>query len=272
MPLHIHSDFNGWPDAVDLPIKLLPVEDRKAIAAYCSGRENPPMPNVGGEVLLCVEKPLNFSPYLPLLFTSRSGVPDHTRDVGAIKFLDRLTKYDDKVGPELWTTFLTSEVIDDSKDVLDEFHDRHMNKGMGCLYYGSRYAVSGGFDGEYQRKLLEQMTTCRWRKFFASIETKGHRITNSYFVHYLGDGCHPYHPDLKFTGTHRWIISLGCLGKEFWLKSGDTEIGIMLRHGTVVCLSAKAAGNVGNILHSAKGDARGSWVVVIETKYLGNEE
>ena len=90
-----------------------------------------------------------------------------------------------------------------------------------------------GFDPKFTRRRLESMETCDWKAFFAAIEARHHKISNVYAGYYLMKGRHPFHNDKKFSGTHRWIISLGCLGKEFWLKCKKTEVGLMLRHGMI---------------------------------------
>ena len=83
-------------------------------------------------------------------------------------------------------------------------------------------------------------------------------------AHYLKDGNHPFHQDKK-QYKYRWIISLGCMGKQFWFKCGDKEVGFNLYHSSVMIMTQKAGGVVGSLMHGAY-NCEGSWVVGMETK------
>jgi len=201
----------------------------------------------------------------PLLHLLRSP---STSESDAYCLLRKLTA---RPGAELHVTMLQHPYIGSAADVCAEFINKNDTYPLLILDYLSRNFLSSGFgDPSEVRPILESMESVNFKAFFKHLEeVEKQKLTHLWVGHYLDDGCHPYHRDKRFTGTHRWIISLGCLEKEFWLKSGDAEVGIMLRHGTVVCMSAKASGNASVIKHAAKGKAKGSWVVIIETKYVG---
>jgi len=130
--------------------------------------------------------------------------------------------------------------------------------------------LTSGVDGQYSMNKLLEMTTINWRAYLEALGKAGHKIKHCWIVQYLKKGKHDWHRDKGIRGTHRWIISLGCLGKEFWLKCGDGQVKHMLRHGSVVCMNKKTSGMTdGTFKHAGKGDASGSFAVVFETEFVG---
>ena len=153
-------------------------------------------------------------------------------------------------------------LVGSESDVLQEFVYKAENENLLGVQYNGR--VSSGYDPWNTRKTLEGMKTCDWKYFFSSIE-KNLKITNCWVVRYDEGGIHRFHKDKSWTGTHRWIISLGCMGKEFWMRCSDGEVQHKLRHGSVVIMDSKASGYKSDMEHSGKGNAGRSWAVIIET-------
>jgi len=158
-------------------------------------------------------------------------------------------------------------VIGDPEDVCGELRYMAENENLLKLHYRIDDRSSTGYHSAMALAKLLRMKTCNWRVFFDSIERSGHKLKKVWLVQYMANGKHRYHMDKGFWGTHRWIVSLGCIGKEFWLKCGSGEVRHMLRHGSVVIMDKKASGFNPNsgMKHAGKGDAGGSWAVVFET-------
>ena len=156
------------------------------------------------------------------------------------------------------------------KEICNELVHKAEHEGLLGVEYGddeNSGRVSSGYDPE-TRNILESMKTCNWKKFFRYIEEVCKlKITKVWVVRYDKRGFHKYHRD-KRMNTHRWIISLCCMGKEFWLKCKDGEVRHKLRHGSVVVMNKKTSGNLkgSDWRHSGKGDAGRSWAVIFETK------
>ena len=149
-------------------------------------------------------------------------------------------------------------------EVCNEFTYKAENENLLGVEYDGR--VSSGYDTENTRKTLEGMTTCQWKKFFRYIEEDSKlKITTCWVVRYDDNGIHKFHRD-KRMNTHRWIISLGCMGKEFWLRCSDGQVRHKLCHGSVVIMNKNTSGNKSGMQHSGKGNAGRSWAVIIETK------
>ena len=167
---------------------------------------------------------------------------------------------------EFMLSILSKEIlVQNERAILNEFCRMAEKRGLLGVEYDGR--VSSGFDTENTRKTLEGMTTCQWKKFFRYIEEDSKlKITTCWVVRYDDNGIHKFHRDKKHLGTHRWIISLGCMGKEFWLKCKDGQVRHMLRHGSVVIMNEKTSGNQSDMRHSGKGRPGRSWAVIIETK------
>ena len=143
-------------------------------------------------------------------------------------------------------------------------------RGLFARHFRVGDRITSGYDHVYTMNKLFEMKTFDFRAYFEALGKAGHEITNCWVVQYLWSGKHDWHRDKGIRGTHRWIMSLGCLGKEFWLKCGDGQVKHMLRHGSVVCMNKKTSGMTdGTFKHAGKGDATGSFAVVFETKFVG---
>ena len=163
-------------------------------------------------------------------------------------------------------SILSKEIlVQNERAILNEFCRMAETRGLLGVEYDGR--DSSGYEFETTKEELEGMTTCDWRKFFRTLEERDKlKITTCWVVRYDDNGIHKFHRDKKHLGTHRWIISLGCMGKEFWLKCKDGQVRHMLRHGSVVIMNEKTSGNQSDMRHSGKGRPGRSWAVIIETK------
>ena len=123
-------------------------------------------------------------------------------------------------------------------------------------------------DSQVTREKLLEMKTVDWKRFFSYVEeTCKHTVKAVWVVQYKKNGKHRWHRDKRFSGTHQWIISLCCEGKEFWLRNKDGKVRHVLRHGSVVVMNKKTSGlnKEYDMLHGGFGNADGSWAVVLET-------
>lgn len=186
----------------------------------------------------------------------------------AIDFLEGLTSGEGG-DPELHVLQFSSEIVASAEKVCKELLWLHDNKKLMVLDYTESHRLSSGFDSARTRAILEEMKTVKVKKLFNYIEEEAkHSIVNVWVVHYLGNGFHRYHRDLGFRGTHRWVISLACKGKEFWMKpskKSEVEAGLLLRHASAVIMSEKASGFKSTVEHAGLGSADGSWAIIIET-------
>ena len=155
-------------------------------------------------------------------------------------------------------------------DIMKEFESIHIEKGLLYVNWISRNFQSSGFDPiaiDLKSKLIG-MTTINWKGFIEEIERNGKVISTLWVGCYDDKGNHPFHRDLGHKGDVRHIVSTGCFGKQFWMKSGcgKKETGMLLPHGVMVAMDQKASGMSSNIKHSAQGESKGSWVIIFETR------
>jgi hypothetical protein len=82
-----------------------------------------------------------------------------------------------------------------------------------------------------------------------------------------GGGHIPLHQDRAYgvngSATHRILFNVGCRDKELWFKKGKKVCGLRITHGSVVSMSEKAGGVIGDIFHAAT-KAPKSWIIVVE--------
>ena len=166
---------------------------------------------------------------------------------------------------EFMLSILSKEIlVQNERAILNELCRMAEKRGLLGVEYDGR--VSSGYEFETTKEELEGMTTCDWRKFFRTLEERDKlKITTCWVVRYDDNGIHKFHRD-KRMNTHRWIISLGCMGKEFWLRCSDGQVRHKLCHGSVVIMNKNTSGNKSGMQHSGKGNAGRSWAVIIETK------
>jgi len=78
----------------------------------------------------------------------------------------------------------------------------------------ARLAYSSGLGGDRTRTILEQHEP--FKSFFKQIEKKYHIV--HVFILANESGSHDFHQDVFTPGaTERWVISLGCTDKTFWI-------------------------------------------------------
>lgn len=152
--------------------------------------------------------------------------------------------------------------------IMEEFKSIHIEKGLLYVNYITRKFQSSGYDHEVidLKSKLIGMTTINWKGFIETIEKEDKVISKLWVGCYDDEGNHPFHRDLGQNGDVRHIVSSGCFGKQFWMKSGVKETGMLLPHGVMVAMNRTASGKFSNIKHSAQGESRGSWVIIFETR------
>lgn len=181
----------------------------------------------------------------------------------AVRDIEGLTRSGDLI-----MTMLQGSVIGTAAVVWREIQQMFCNGKLFYLDFPGNNQVSSGYDNERAQSGLLEMKTCNWRLLFNLFESFGYKITACFMKQFLAGGKHSFHQDKYYLGkgTHRWIISLCCRGKEFWMrrKNSSKEFGFAQQHGTVVCLSSLAAGLYGEWEHEARGDTEDSVVVVFD--------
>ena len=153
-------------------------------------------------------------------------------------------------------------------DVMKELKYAAENKNLLGNQYDTDQRSSSGYDYQYTREQLEEMKEVDWKRFFKYVEDEcKHTVKAVWVVQYKKNGRHRWHRDKRFSGTHRWIISLCCEGKEFWLRCNGGKVRHVLRHGSVVIMNTMTSGlkQEYDMQHGGFGNADGSWAVVLET-------
>ena len=159
-------------------------------------------------------------------------------------------------------------ILGDPCAVMRELVHAAENDNLQGNQYETDQRSRSGYDYQVTREKLMEMETVDWKRFFNYVEVEcKHYVKAVWVIQYKKNGKHRWHRDKRFSGTHRWIISLCCEGKEFWLRNNSGEVRHVLRHGSVVVMNERTSGlnKEYDMQHGGFGNADGSWAVVLET-------
>ena len=92
-------------------------------------------------------------------------------------------------------------------------------------------------------------------------------ITNGWVAVYTKLGKFRWHPDKKYLGAFRLVITLGAYGKIMWIRETGGRrriVGVHLPHCSVVLLSRVGGGVDGQKYEHAITGGKWSWTIIFE--------
>lgn len=155
-------------------------------------------------------------------------------------------------------------------------HERLMwlnrNRHLLLWLYGRGAFTSGSW--KRTRPIIEEIPTIR--EWFRLLE-KSFIIRHGWVLNYAVAGRHPYHPDGKYKGQYRMILTLGANGKWMWWRKNksttniDDMVAAHIDHAMTVFMTEEGGGGLG-VEHGVFGDVEGSWFIGLELDLRDDEE
>ena len=145
--------------------------------------------------------------------------------------------------------------VDFANQILRLCRDEHLM----LITIERRLTVTSGAHGTSQRTMDILRELPAFAALFQEFETE-FDIKHCFCVMYLDEGYHPFHMDGGYRGTHRILISLGCLEKEMWFRKMNKLDGVKVRHGSVITLSKDGGGVTSSTSHGSRKTGKSMFI------------